>query len=313
MTTVGEGKAGEFKAGEATAAEDDGTVALSATGTASGTGSASLSQVAALSASGVASGVGSASIQAVSVQIAWQETADWDAAQSEEAVHHEQPGNQGWAASDVIEQGYPTAFPSFGVNLVAYYPCGESSGSTAFEVAGGATDGAYTGDSLAAEQGPFGFNTPSFETGEYIDTGTQFAPSTGEVAVCAWFKGADSQGDIFDSFSGGGWGLWWDSGNLSIYSDGGTATTTDTVADDNWHLIYGHMDSSEHAVGVDDAVLTTSGDAVGNLENGSGTHHITTNGQAADNRSVVCEMCHVMVFDGALTTAERSILYEAPL
>lgn len=96
----------------------------------------------------------------------WQTATDWDSAQSERYVHHEQPASTDWAAADTVELGHDTD----GASLQAYFPFDENSGSTATDVSGNSNDGTYNGPTLAAATGILGADTPSFDgTDDYVE------------------------------------------------------------------------------------------------------------------------------------------------
>ena len=90
--------------------------------------------------------------------VTWSTAADWDAAQDEQGVHHEQPANTDWAAADVIEKGYATTSWLSGLTLDVYIPLDEDTGSANAVV--GSIDGTVTG----ATQGGTGvFGTTSYD------------------------------------------------------------------------------------------------------------------------------------------------------
>jgi len=101
-----------------------------------------------------------------SSSVSWETATDWDSAQSESYVHHEQPASTDWAAADTVELGYDTG----GASLQAYFPLDEESGSTATDVSGNSNDGTYNGPTLAATTGILGADTPSFDgTDDYVE------------------------------------------------------------------------------------------------------------------------------------------------
>jgi len=98
--------------------------------------------------------------------VSWETATDWDSAQSESYVHHEQPASTDWAAAETVELGHDTD----GASLQAYFPLDEDSGSTATDVSGNSNDGTYNGPTLAAATGILGADVPSFDgTDDYVE------------------------------------------------------------------------------------------------------------------------------------------------
>lgn len=74
----------------------------------------------------------------------WETEADWDNFQSQNGVHHEQPANTQWSASDKLEKGYATTLSG----LVGYWPMDEDAGTTMNDVSGNGNDGTIAGATL---------------------------------------------------------------------------------------------------------------------------------------------------------------------
>jgi len=91
---------------------------------------------------------GESTDQVVPLGTSWRTEADWDAGQQETGVHHEQPNDSDWTASDKVEKGYPT-FDQDGTALVHYWPLDEDSGTTAVDATG-----AYNGTRTNGVVGP---------------------------------------------------------------------------------------------------------------------------------------------------------------
>lgn len=251
--------------------------------------------------------------------VVWETAADWDGFQSETGVHHEQPTGTDWAAADVVEQGYPSAFPSIGASLLAYYPLGESSGSTANDV-GASNDGTYSGPTLAGATGPLGFNAPTFDgTDDQVDTATQFSTTDDNIAVCAWVRKdswVTSFESIFSNFDGSNQGITIQrsaSNNyLEVTINGvGAAGSTD-IADGNWHWVYCDQDAGaqEQEIVVDNVVDGTNSGNTGNTAAGTDNHAIGQQSADRANNNWDGDIAHVMVWDAPLTSAERDTIYQ---
>lgn len=118
----------------------------------------------------------------------WSTSTDWDAAQSETGVHHEQPAATDWAAADVVEKGYPTTDEG-GSALEAYWPMDEDSGTTVNDVTGNGHDGTATSGLTANATGVLGTTAFQFPgtSGEVVNLGTFSAiEGVGALTISAW-------------------------------------------------------------------------------------------------------------------------------
>lgn len=99
--------------------------------------------------------------------INWQTQSDWDGAQSEQYVHHEQPSGTDWAAADTLETGLATADFN-GSALEVYLPLDETSGATLNDVTGNGYDATTVNSPTLGATGIGGTTCVDFGTsGDY--------------------------------------------------------------------------------------------------------------------------------------------------
>lgn len=137
--------------------------------------------------------------------IVWETGADWDAAQSQTGVHHQQLTGTDWAASSVIEKGYRPVDET-GSSLVAYYTYDEDSGTTAYDAVG-SNDGTLQDSAVQGASGVLG--TTCYEISaddQHIVQGSPNITKTGDFTVSAWLNLgsiADGEDAIWISWEGG--------------------------------------------------------------------------------------------------------------
>lgn len=135
----------------------------------------------------------------------WETAADWDAAQSETGVHHEQPAGTDWAASDTVEKGYGgsdwTAWSIPTPSL--YWPLDEDSGTTATDVSGNGRDGTINGATVGNAGGVCGTTYFSFDG---VDDGvdSSYEAPSGNRTLAAWFRTSHNFGGNGVIIEGGG-------------------------------------------------------------------------------------------------------------
>lgn len=122
--------------------------------------------------------------------LTWDTATEWDAAASQQNVHHEQPAGTDWAASDTVELGYPT---SIFTALFTYNPLDSIGDGTADEVAGSGATGTNSG--CAAGTGVLGTNGARFDStaDDQIQYDANPCPATstwrdGSISCFFWFK-----------------------------------------------------------------------------------------------------------------------------
>lgn len=260
---------------QATQAIDDGTNTYSLTGFSGGTGSDYwLDQSYSNSDTSVTAHLDSAEID-TSV---WQTTADWDSAQSETGVHHEQPSGTDWAASDTIEKGFPTSDPG-GTALTGYWPCDEDSGTTFADVSGANNDMTLNGDPAVSATGVLGTTCGKYDgTGDYIKaTGVNSNSSAFTAAFLIYATASDSNGVMMmsggstTSWPSSGWTFNFDSTSTDMalwYHDGSNnkVLSLNIAGHNAWYLVCiktnGGQNSGEARI-YDSSGLVTSGTGTG--------------------------------------------------
>lgn len=170
----------------------------------------------------------------------WETAADWDAAQSETGVHHEQPIGTDWAPADTVEKGYPTTLSG----LEAYYTFNEDSGSVINDVAGG-YDGALSGGVLGGE-GLTGHSGASFDGADDHFVSDTLAPvNTAEFTGICWMRydgSHDKWGRIYGAFDD-------------------QDPATNASSSDNWWVDFnGNKDNLRLRFGGDNSVVNTGPD-----------------------------------------------------
>lgn len=254
----------------------------------------------------------------------WETTADFDAAQSETGVHHEQPSATDWAASDTIEKGYPSVLSWVTPSLLGYYPMAESSGSTLNDVAA-SNDGTYNNSpSLGQTSGPFGKNYVDFTNAnsEYADTGKTFSTTSDELAIAGWYKvdawdtSYQAVVNCFDQSGPHAYGLDRDSSNdflRFIQNDSsGYVKVTSSVAhgaDSTWHFFALGQDGGSAYLQVDGTTDTTN-NTVSDGTSGN-TYQIGSSGRGTAYWTG--GIAHIMFFDGPLDSTDRDALRDAAL
>lgn len=139
----------------------------------------------------------------MSSKISWETSSDWDNAQSENRILHE---NYTDTSSNDAQLGYPTYMN----NLVALYPLDEGSGSTAYDYAGG-YDGTYYNASPGASGGTLNLDSrATFDgSGHRIDLGSPSALNlNGTMTFASWVE-IKSHRSVFTT---------WANGNYSEYA-----------------------------------------------------------------------------------------------
>lgn len=192
---------------------------------------------------------------------------DWDNAQAESFVHHEQPTATDWAASDIVELGLPT-HDEGGTALEAYWPLDEDSGSTAHDVSGNSRDGTVSG-ATPGEPGVRGTTAYlSDGTDDYISTNwAGVGGSTNRTFEC-WVKTSTGAMQMLIAYgdqdtSGAKWVVRLDETSTAgdwaprVEVAGGYLRGSTHVADGNWHHIACVLDGT----GVTDHTLYVDGSA----------------------------------------------------
>lgn len=249
--------------------------------------------------------------------VTWETAADWDAAQDETGVHHEQPTGTNWAASDTIEKGYPADWSNTSLPTpVSYYPLDETSGSTANDVVGG-NDGTINGADLG-QPGVMGGNSMYFDGGDSIDISQSGLTDSG-VTLAAWVNFASGFGDdqviVY-------WGasnqveLWCGLGaDMTItYWDGSTIRgeakiPSGTMSTGTWYHVLGTFDGTETwEIYLDGSKQDTVTDDP-TIDMGGSTS--TLGDHPSVNRQFDGYMAHPMLIDSYYTSSQADALYKA--
>lgn len=158
----------------------------------------------------------------------WGTAADWDAAVSEQNVHHEQPVGTDWSPADTLELGYP-ATDSTGGTLAGYWPCDEDSGSTFADLSPAGNDATLTGATPGAS-GVLGSTCGSYDgVDDYAEAVGVDCNSAAYSAAC-WFN-----------FSGHG-------DYARVLQAGGNPVSTDGAPVDGWCI---QFDGSNHNLSLE--------------------------------------------------------------
>lgn len=254
----------------------------------------------------------------------WSTTADWDAAQSETGVHHEQPTGTDWAASDTVEKGYPSTGPS-ATAAGLYWPFDEDSGTTANDVSGNSEDGTITGAGPAATgtvTGPFGNTAYSFDgTDDQVETTTFSIDTWTQLSIMCWYKYSASGGDegVVTWGEDASWGevpLKTTNGGGSLRFEPGDGSTTQLVAmttatnDGNWHLCTATLDEGNQiAIYRDNNATADATTAFGTMGDPSSTMHVGNYVRTGAN--IAADISDVMVINGVVSGTEHQNAYQA--
>lgn len=182
--------------------------------------------------------------------LTWETTSDWDAAQSETGIHHEQPVGTDWAPADTLEQGYSgsewaaTSIPT----PVAHYPGHEDSGTTMTDVSGNANHGTYVGPTVN-QTGILGHSAPSYDgIDDYAHSDAAIDANGTEYTGVAWYNypgnGHDKWARIFGVH---------DSADPTLNSPGW------------WIDFNGDTDTIRHRHGTDNAVVNSTAALTGGV------------------------------------------------
>lgn len=243
----------------------------------------------------------------------WSSTSDWDAAQSETGVHHEQPADTDWAASDVVEKGYPTTDEG-GSSLEYYYPLDDA--STPYDdVTSGHDLDTITG-TTTGNAGIFGNDAVGFDgtddNAESPSSSTTLFDSA--ISFSGWFYWTNTGINAANALRiGGGFTNaiddvqpnHFDQIRISYYH-GGTEEVVrfGTSAGDTWkHIGFTH-DGTTAAYYEDGSQADTASTAWGGLDN---DYVQMGRGDFAGRIS------DVRVYSRALSSSEMSDLYQAAL
>lgn len=253
--------------------------------------------------------------------------ADWDAAQSELHVHHEQPTGTDWAASDIVELG-PPSHDEGGTSLEFYYPFDEDSGTTAYDVSPNARDGLIDGPTVG-QPGIRGTTCYTFKPidNDELETGWAGVGGSANRTFACWVKtatGADqSLANYGDQVTNGAkWVYRIDEASTvgnwvpRIEVAGGYLRGTTHIADGNWHHIACVLEGSDvtdHTLYVDGSVETVDSSAAQAVNTDTLAEPVSlgrrpTNWSGAGARTLDGEMDEPQFYSRALSAAEIQTL-----
>lgn len=254
----------------------------------------------------------------------WDSTADFDAAQSETGVHHEQPTGTDWAASDVVEKGYPTTDEN-GSALEAYFPLDEDSGTTLVEVTGNTGDGSISGTTINVP-GILGTTAHSYDGTDDKDVFSTPPNCSGfdmsaDFTVVLWLNAASTSDTqkIVHFYGNNDTSITISSGSISAGfwtgSNSETAEWTNPSAD-TWYAVGFGNDSSANTIGLyidgtqqdthDYGSATPATDNA--FQNVLGQHGGDSNIQQFEGEISDCR-----IYSRILSASEHSDLYQAAI
>jgi len=271
--------------------------------------------------------------------ITWSSSTDWDSAQSESGVVHENVSNTDHSDGSTVKRGYSVSSPLYSSNLVGYWPLHEDGGSTAYDFSGNNNDGNITNGNVTVGEGgllgtsSYGFTQRGLTTSNDnpVDVGDESALDFGSgdsFSVSVWIKTGssnsqfiigkhDTQGGCFD-----GWNI-----STGYRGDGGEVTfefqesncdhkyitTSRTRVDDNnWHHISAVSTGSTGYVyidGVEKVNQSTSGVDF----NGNGYPFIIGSCYMGDNSNEYTfggNIAEVRVYNTNLSSSQVQDLYD---
>lgn len=259
----------------------------------------------------------------------WSTESDWDNAQSETGVHHEQPTGTDWAASDVVEKGWPSTDEGDS-SLEGYWPCDEESGSTFADVTANGNDLSIGSAVTLGSTGVLGTTagTYALDAGSYAQT-TGVACNTDRYTAVCWFNYTDQDGNgpfitttgDETSWPNDGFTINFDSSNANLalwHHSGGNnnqvvVASDTTISTNTWYMVVGQTNGA-----VSDGRLRIY-DSTGQIANvtGSGTRNTTTTipvtlGQGSGN-NVAGEIEEARVYSRELSQTECDELHGAML
>jgi len=275
------------------------------------------------------------------VTTTWETTADWDGAQSETGVHHEQPTGTDWAASSIVEKGYPADWSHWSVPAPdLYLPLQEDSGTTAYDVMG-TQDGTVSGPTVGNPNGILGNSSYEFDgDADSVTIAYDIDWTTASWSVVTWVHRDNT---TFDSFAGGDeavWGLDQPSGfasqcaqglyfedgsgddgtmKYSVRGSGHIASSSDSYNDGNWHHFVITYDGTQNGAAsmemyIDGTVESTSEYATLASPKTSSGNRITVGRHylAGEDRPYgPGEIGHFMLFSTELSSTDVSDIYNA--
>lgn len=257
------------------------------------------------------------------MSLTWSTASDWDAAQDETGVHHEQPTGTDWAASDTVEKGYPTSDEG-GSALVAYYPCDEDSGTAANDVSGNGHGLTINGPTVG-QSGISGTTCYGFDGTDDVVSASFSMPSTASWTFCAWYYYDDGTSEdyagVFCNTDGGGPaqknGIVFDaSGNVgarmldSSDSFHSAEATSETNA---WNFAAAIWDGSELRVRHFDSSGTETTNATSVSANDSTDEDNLAIGRAVGDDHFAGRIDECRLYSRPLSQSEINDLYQAVL
>lgn len=251
----------------------------------------------------------------------WETAGDWDAAQSETTVHHEQPAGTKWSPAETLEAGYPATHPE--LSYIGYWPMEESGGTTMTEVSGSAADDGVLDGGVTpnATPAPFGTSCYSFDGagGSRVDLGTGNFPAATSQSFVFWFHCASDrttdnrffsfQGDISVIMNIGRNAT----NEIQTFYNGAYYATGVTAAPGVWHSLAFCYDNSEPGfqVYLDATLIQDRASPV--LASGNGGTCSIGSDDTDTTGNFDGEMAQWMAFDSHLDSTQVTALHNAAL
>lgn len=200
---------------------------------------------------------------------------DFNNAQSQSGVVHENTNHTSHTDASKLEQGYQISTPLFGSDLFTYWPLQETSGTTAYDFSGNNNNATSNNGA-----GPGGTGTPSSPlstTGwafdgvdDYVNTGVSINPLT-EISVVGWVYdngyATSSRHRLFGAYDGSNaFNISWrNSPYIEFYtfsgSRNGVSNYTYSFPQNTWtHVAFVFDSSTGYHIYINGTQLTSSTD-----------------------------------------------------
>lgn len=283
--------------------------------------------------------IGVSGEETVPTSLTWETISDWDAAQSEWGVHHEQPANTDWAPDDEIEKGYATYDWESGGNLFGYWTFDEAAGgSIAYDQSGNNLDGSIDAGVSLGTTGLMGTTCYTFDGSSTVQVSSDPLLNVSDLTVSVWFKTGSTGGDpirtivtrmdgsspsnrqfwiVIDNGQGFSGGV---AGSVAARAgDGSAADVVDLVSsadyrDGNWHHVAFRIDSVAGTASLwVDGTQEDSTSTIGSAPD-TGTYPLYWSYDPADGaRYWLDEIDETVLFGEAKSDQFINDLYNTPL